>query len=113
VSTGNVSGSSSWKFWLHDTPNLGATAATPFCGDTGAVLGDPKHRNWEYNTDQTINIEPMNAGVCDDLQPGLPTVVSLVFDVPKSAQIGYVALWNGSSNGPDPDGQTYVDVNLP
>lgn len=29
------------------------------------------------------------------------------------APISYIALWNGDSNGPDPNGQTYVDVDLP
>ena len=54
----------------------------------------------------TPPVAPSNAGVCDNLQPGLPTGIPLAFDVPKSAQISYIALWNGSSNGPDPEGQT-------
>lgn len=94
--------------------NLGSTATQPFCGGTGAVLGDPKHRNWEINDTQTLDIEGTNsASICDDLQPGLPATISLVFDVPKSVQITYMALWNGSSSGADPNGQTYVDVDLP
>jgi hypothetical protein len=95
------------------TKNLGAVAVDPFCGDTGAVLGDPAHRNWEINGDQTLSVAPNGAGICDDIQPGLATTIPLVFDVPKSAHVTYIALWNGDSNGPDPEGQTYDDVDLP
>ena len=95
------------------TKNLGSIAVQPFCGDTGAVLGDPKHRNWEYNSEQTITVGPSNGGICDNLQPGLPEVIPLVFDVPKHADITYIALWNGDPNGNDPEGKTYVDVDLP
>jgi hypothetical protein len=91
--------------------NMGSTAIAPFCGDSGAVLGDPSHRNWEINGDQTLSIEGSNAtSICDDLQPGLPAKISLVFDVPKTANITYIALWNSDA---DPQGQEYVDVDLP
>jgi hypothetical protein len=93
------------------TTNLGSTAVAPFCGGSGAVLGDPSHRNWEINSEQTIDVEGTNAtSICDNLQPLLPAKVALVFDVPKSADIKYVALWNSDA---DPDGQEYVDVDLP
>lgn len=91
--------------------NLGSTAVEPFCGDSGAVLGDPSHRNWEMNGDQTLSIEGSNdTSICDDLQPGLPAKIALVFDVPTAANITYIALWNSDT---DPQGQEYVDVDLP
>jgi hypothetical protein len=91
--------------------NMGSTAVEPFCGDSGAVLGDPSHRNWEINGDQTLSIEGSNdTSICDDLQPGLPAQIALVFDVPKTANVTYIALWNSDT---DPEGQEYVDVDLP
>lgn len=93
--------------------NLGAGAVQPFCGDTGAVLADPAHRNWQYDATQTIDIEELNSGVCDAIQPGLAMPISLVFDVPKTANITFIALWNGDPSGPDPQGMTYVGVDLP
>ena len=91
--------------------NLGQTAVTPLCGGNGAVLGDPKHRNFEIDSEHSIDIEG-SAGICTDLQPGLPTAVSVVFTVPYHAQITYVALWNGDYSGKDPQGATFNDVTL-
>lgn len=87
--------------------NLGATANSPFCGDNGAVLGDPSHRNWQWNSPQTFS---GGAHACDSVQPGLAEIATLVFEVPKAAHVTYIALWNGAV---DYQGTHYVDVNLP
>jgi hypothetical protein len=86
--------------------NVASVPTSPFCGANGAVLGDRKRRNWQWNTMQTVT---GGAHSCDQIQPGLAEDVKLVFDVPKAADVTFIALWN---SGTDYRGTKYVDVNL-
>lgn len=85
--------------------NNGDTSVDPFCGGTGAVLLDEADRNFDPLSQVQISI-PGNTICGDGIQPGFKARYTLAFQIPKSATVGALVLWN--SNSVDYDRKSYV-----
>jgi hypothetical protein len=77
----------------------------PFCAGTGVTLVDADDRNFEMVDDSTWI--PDNEICGDDIQPGFQDTYTLAFQMPKSAKVAGLALWNSDSET-DYSGDTYV-----
>jgi hypothetical protein len=87
--------------WENDT----SAPVDPFCGGGSATLLDGEERNFDP-TDDTLDISG-NETCGDEVQPGFKQDITLAFQLPDDAEIGGLALWNGSDDI-DVGGETFV-----
>lgn len=86
--------------------NNTSQSVDPFCGGRSAILLDERDRNFEPLSDKMISI-PGNEVCGEAVQPGFRDEVTLLFQIPRTAKVGGLALWNGESDD-DPDGDSYL-----
>ncbi len=87
--------------WENDT----SAPIDPFCGGGSAALLDTEDRNFDA-TEDTIDIAG-NETCGDEVQPGFKQDITLAFQLPDDAEIGGLALWNGSDDI-DIGGETFL-----